>query len=107
MGKLTAGSTDLAAQVDEGALTSAATVGDAVRVIGRTNVTISGGFVGTLRLERSFDAGVTWVPVTVGGVPVDFTGPMSEEVDELESGMLYRFRATSLTSGAANWRISR
>ena len=32
---------------------------------------------------------------------------MSEEIEEIEDGVLYRWTATALSAGQADWRISR
>lgn len=106
MGKLTAGGQDLAYQSDSGVFNAPGN-GASVRVAGRTNISITGAFTGSLRLARSFDAGATWAPCTIGGQAVAFTGPATEEIDEIEAGVLYRFECTALSAGQANWRISR
>lgn len=106
MGKLNPTSADLAASVAEGTL-SAVGSGDPARVITRTNLTLSGDFVGTVRLERSFDGGQTWTAITAAGQVIEFTNPISEELDELEAGVLYRVRLVTLTSGTLTWRFSR
>lgn len=106
MGKLTQGGQDLAYSADEGSFNAPGN-GAAVRIVGRANIAITGVFTGSLRLARSFDGGATWAPCTIGGQAVAFTGPATEEIEEIESGVLYRFECTALTAGAANWRISR
>lgn len=76
-------------------------------VAGRSiNYSAWGTFVGTLRLERSFDAGVTWLPVTALGTGISFTAPFSETWDEAEANVQYRLNCSAYTSGTANYRIS-
>ena len=59
-----------------------------------------------LVMERSFDGGDKWFPVTSlyrdDGVLIEF----SEVVSEPESGVLYRVNCLSYTSGTANYRMS-
>ena len=88
-----------------GAFTAAIT-GASMCFFGPFNWFIWGTFVATIQLERSFDAGVTWVPCTRGGVNSPVTGPISDVATEPESGMLYRLNCTAYTSGTANWRLS-
>lgn len=71
----------------------------------RFNATISGTFVGSIGLEKSFDGGTTFIPVTVGGQALIFTAPGSELMEEAEPGMRYRWNA-SLSSGTYNSRLS-
>ena len=107
MGKLTPLGKDLAAAADTGSLTAPGS-GAWVRVpAGRANIALSGNFTGSLRLEVSFDGGTTAIPCTSLGATVDFTAPMSEEIEEIEDGVLYRWTATALSAGQADWRISR
>ena len=83
----------------------------AVHVEGRFNLSIYGSGNGTVQIERSFDGGTTWIPLSK-----DFDGniaaynPNTNEIsliaDEPESGMLYRFNCTAHTSGTINTRIS-
>lgn len=63
------------------------------------NLSISGTFVATINLERSFDEGATWRIVKA------FTAPAEKIGDEPEPGALYRFNCTSYTSGTANCRL--
>lgn len=73
---------------------------------GRFNLTLSGTFVATVRLERSFDAGSTWHPCTVLGRSQNFTAPCSEVVRETEAGVQYRLNCTAYTSGTVTYRLS-
>ena len=71
------------------------------------NVSVWGTFVGTVALQRSFDSGVTWLPLTAAGVATaSYTAPASEQVNEPEAGVEYRFACTAYTSGTINYRIS-
>lgn len=74
---------------------------------GAFNVSIWGTFVATLRLERSFDGGTTWLPVTnEGGTVRSWTAPVSTSFTEEELSVMYRLNCTAWTSGVAEWRIS-
>ena len=85
-------------------------VSGGVELTGGFNITISGVFVGLIiQLERSFNNGVTWFPVSkdASGVAITFTTPVSLSGYEYESGVQYRFNCTGLTSGSALCRLSR
>lgn len=70
------------------------------------NMSLWGTFVATLVLERSFDKGVTWLPITALGTPIEFTGPCTETFEEYEKGVQWRWRCKARTSGTINYRIS-
>lgn len=71
------------------------------------NTSVWGTFVATVQLERSFDAGTTWLPTTASGTQLNkWTAPVSEQWSDDEFGVLYRLNCTSYTSGAGNYRIS-
>lgn len=70
------------------------------------NVSLWGVFVGTVQVERTFDQGATWLPLTDLGSPVTFAAPCTEVLDEPEPGVAYRVNCTSYTSGTINYRIS-
>jgi hypothetical protein len=71
------------------------------------NISIWGTFSGTVQLERSFDAGSTWLPVTANGTQLEkFTSAASEQWQEDEAGVLYRLNCTALASGTADYRLS-
>lgn len=74
----------------------------------RVNVAIWGTFVATVAVERSFDGGTTWVPVSrdMIGTATAFTVPASVQITETESGVLYRLNLSAYTSGTANVRLS-
>lgn len=69
------------------------------------NITISGTFVGTVLVERSFDAGATWHakwPTEIYAI----ADPRSFSDNEPEYGVLYRLRCSAYTSGTISYRIS-
>lgn len=71
------------------------------------NFTATGTFVGTIVLVRSFDGGVTKVPLTaLGSSLYTFTGPFSESYTEDESGVQYFLQCSAYTSGTINYRLS-
>lgn len=74
----------------------------------KVNVSVSGTFVGTAVLERSFDAGTTYIPVLRpgGNTAVSYTAPSSEVLEEPEKGVLWRLRCSAYTSGTIDYRIS-
>lgn len=77
------------------------------RPVGRFNFTVSGVFVGTVVLERTFDGGTTWVPCGALGAVIAYTTPVSEQLEHSgEIGVAYRARMTARTSGSANVRFS-
>lgn len=79
-----------------------------VPMFGVFNLFVYGTFVGTVRLERSFDGGTTWVPCTVdaAGDYASYSVPASLTVTEAENGMLYRINCTAYTSGSISYRLS-
>jgi len=70
------------------------------------NMSLWGTFVGTVQLERSFDNGTTWLPITALGSSITFTAPASESFEEPEVGVIYRLNCTAYTSGTVNYRLS-
>ena len=71
------------------------------------NVSLWGAFAGAVRLERSFDAGTTWLPISAAGTPLyTWTAPASESAQEDEAGVLYRLNCTAYTSGTITYRLS-
>ncbi len=71
----------------------------------------NGAWSGTVRLERSFDGGTTWVVCGIGGSGAQATwvgasADISIVVGEVERGMLYRLNCTAYTSGNINYRMS-
>lgn len=87
---------------------SGMTAGASLAVLNKTfNITLSGTFVGIARLERSFDAGVTWFAATFAdGTVAAWSVPASTGWSEPESGVLYRLNCTAFTSGPIAWRLS-
>lgn len=81
----------------------------AVELHGGFNVSLWGG-IATIRPERSFDGGTTWLPLasdaegTVTSWVTTVTG-ISFEGCEFEAGVLYRLNCTAFTS-AVSYRIS-
>lgn len=80
---------------------------DSVAIDGRANMTVSGTFVATLTLQRSFDDGTTWHTVAkdADGNAAAYTAPVSLTFEEPETGILYRLNC-AFTSGTVNFRIS-
>jgi hypothetical protein len=88
--------------------TSAPGASPAVRMQGPFNITLWGTFTGlSATLQRSFDAGTTWVDCTNGGLAFTRTGPASETWQEPEAGVLYRVNVTAIASGTVNVRLSK
>jgi len=89
---------------------------DAIQIFGPCNLLIyasggpNGAWVGTVRLERSFDGGTTWIVCGIGGAgqqAIWNTGTdISAVIGEPEKGVLYRLNCTAWTSGTINWRFS-
>ncbi len=74
---------------------------------GRFAFSVTGDFVGTARLEQSFDGGANWIAVNLSdGSAREFTAPDRIVIDEPESGVQYRFRVTARTSGTFAWRFA-
>lgn len=76
--------------------------------VGGVNAVVSGTFAGTVRIERSFDGGSAWLPVTsaIDGTVLAITTPTAIVLDEPESAVLYRWNCTAYTSGTINCRLS-
>ena len=73
----------------------------------------NGNWNGTVRLERSFDGGTTWIVCGVGGSGAQAvwsssgTGSdVSVVVGEPEKGVAYRLNCTAFSSGPINYRLS-
>lgn len=92
------------AKVDE--VLNAVETSSSARMRGTFNASLDGMFVATLKLERSYDNGVTWNSLTALGSDIEFTGPCEEIFAEPESGVLYRWNCTAYTSGSIEARIS-
>lgn len=76
--------------------------------LGMFNFVLTGTFVATVILEKSFDLGATWVPLSVDnvGTPNAYTAPLAILVNEPESVPVYRLRCSAWTSGQVNYRLS-
>lgn len=81
-----------------------------LQVADHYNVTVWGTFVGTVVLERSFDGGVTYQPLTrdLAGAIAALTAPFSMIAFEPErvSNVKTRLNCTAYVSGTINYRIS-
>jgi len=77
-------------------LTGADQFTSAISVVGDLSLTISGTFVATITVQRSFDEGSTWLDVDT------FTAP-TEEIGFEPAGTQYRvgIKAGEYTSGTA------
>lgn len=84
---------------------------------GQVNVVIygstgpNGSWNATVRLERSFDGGTTWIVAGVGGSGAQavWNTPnqdVSVVYDEPELGVMYRLNCTVYASGTVNYRMS-
>lgn len=71
------------------------------------NVTVTGTFVGTVVLEKTFD-GTNFVAVPRPGTTtaISYTAPGTEIIYEPEVGVQYRWRCSAYTSGTINTRLS-
>ena len=96
----------MASKFITGSLNSAAP-GTAIQLVGRFNVLISGTFVATVKIEKSYD-GSNWHVVSrdAAGAEASFTAPAQVTLDECETGPQYRVICTSYTSGTINYRLS-
>lgn len=71
----------------------------------------NGNWNATVRLERSFDGGTTWLVAGIGGAGQQaiYNTPnqdVSVVAFEAERGVLYRLNCTAYTSGTINYRLS-
>ena len=95
-----------AGQVLAGSFTATG-AGASMTLLGAFAVTVYGAFVGSTRLECSFDGGTTWIPVSdESGGDVAFTVPGQATREQTESSVLYRMNCTAYTSGTINWKIT-
>lgn len=95
---------------------SSVTSGRPFQVSGNYNIQLSGTFVGTFVIERSFDNGLNWAPISknTNGDAASYTTPVSLSVFEpqsaaatpLEPNVLVRWRCSAYTSGTCIARIS-
>lgn len=72
------------------------------------NVVLSGTFVATVSLERSFDNGANWAVVNADptGSAATYTAGINVRGTENEDGVMYRWNCTAYTSGTVSYRIS-
>lgn len=109
MGRLNVGLADVALMQPQAVAVTAATTYEFPQpVMGLYNLTITGTFVATVQLERSFDGGTTFAPISgqTLGTTATFTAPTTLVGMETERAVLYRVNCTAFTSGTANVRIS-
>lgn len=115
MGLFTPGGKEQASQLLAGQFTATGQ-SSAIPIYGAFNALIygSGGlntaWVGTVRLERSFDGGTTWIVCGTGGSGAQASYATGADVSvtliEPERGVLYRFNCTAFSSGTILYRIS-
>lgn len=78
---------------------------------GEYNLSLMGG-VGTVRLEKSYDGGITVFTVSknTDGDPASYALVANDEISlvgiEPESGIIYRLVCTAYTSGTIPYRLS-
>jgi hypothetical protein len=73
---------------------------------GEFNVSLSGTWAATVALQRSFDAGSTWVTVSKPDLTdASFTANASFSVKEPEPGVRYRLNCSAYTSGTVTYRL--
>jgi len=72
------------------------------------NISVSGTFVATVQLERSFDGGTTWFVCSSdsAGTTASWTAPFSVVGEEPTPGVVYCLNCTDYTSGTVTYRIS-
>jgi hypothetical protein len=83
-------------------ITAENTFSDSISLSQKFNVSLSGTWVATVFLQRSFDGGTTWVDVK------SWTANTQEAGEEPESGILYRLgvKTGGFTSGTVVCRLS-
>ena len=107
MGILNAGERDQATRAATANLTAPAQATTGVPVRAAFNLAVSGTFTGSIVAEKSFDAGVTWIPAfDQAGVAIAFSAPAARTLFEPEAGVAWRLRAATLGSGTAAARVS-
>jgi hypothetical protein len=79
------------------------TFSDGLYVVGDFNLSISGTFVGTITVQRSFDQGATWRDVDTFTAPIETAGSDPEPVVVYRAGI----KTGEYTSGTASIRIGR
>jgi len=110
VGKRTAASKDQAIAVLAGSFSGTGS-SESIELHGYFNVALWGGTC-TVRLERTFDGGTTWIPhsadqgATLATWNITPTAPLSTVFREPELGVLYRLTCTAFTS-SVSYRMSR
>jgi len=66
------------------------------------NISLSGTWVATVSLQRSFDNGVSFNNITDG----TFTANTEKRVDDPAGSVRYRWNCSAFTSGSVVYRIS-
>lgn len=79
---------------------------DPAELLGTFNAALHGAFSATVVLERSYDRGATWQPLTALGNSFVFNGPCEELFEESEPGVLYSWNCIAYTSGTIGYRLS-
>jgi len=106
MGKSIVAGVERARTVKEATLGAANQATEWGEFIGFYNIILTGTFVGTVVVDRSFDGGATSAPCTALAAPVEFTTPATEVLQEPEPGVLIRLRCSAYTSGSIAARVS-
>lgn len=106
MGKFTPAEQDQANAKVEADLAVADAVTDWLAFLGDCNFALSGVFVGTVVIERSFDGGTTAIPLGDLNTVIAFTAPIAITLRNREPGVLHRVRLAARTSGTAKARLS-
>jgi hypothetical protein len=72
------------------------------------NAVVWGTFVGTVKIECSYDNKATWLPISknTNGDEAAFNAPFNLSFDEPERDVFYRLNCTAYVSGTINYRIS-
>ncbi len=83
-------------------LTAENTFSDEIVLRGKFDVSVSGTFVGTVTVQRSWDDGVTWVDCA------DYTTPTETFGEQITNNILYRIgcQTGNFTSGTMVVRLS-
>lgn len=87
----------------EKAVTAENTFSDGLYTEGAFNLSISGTFVATVTVQRSFDQGSTWRDVDTFTAPIETYGNDPEPVVVYRAGV----KTGDFTSGTVNIRIGR
>lgn len=85
-----------------------------ILLFGDFNFSLSGTHAANVVLEKSFDGGTVWIPISLDGTgtPIGWysAGAVAQSVSivtqEIERGVLYRVNCDGYTFGSAFWRIS-